>query len=75
MKAYQCSKCVNLCDYDDYSARHDGPQCRYNEEPIEEDFASKCHMFVRSDKICFDRTWEDADENLKEYKEKCALEV
>ena len=69
-----CFLCEFACmdDYEQYngyddsmSTIHDVPQCVYTEDIIEKNNASKCSKFRRSDKLSYERTYSEAEENYE----------
>ena len=67
-----CYRCEFACvdDYEQYNdyddsihTRHDVPQCAYLEDVIDDNIASRCSRFRRSDKPNYERTYDEAYKN------------
>ena len=69
VNCFRC-ECSCLTDWDtdsEYSnsTLKDVPVCAYEEDIITENRASKCHMFRRSGKGNYERTYEEASANME----------
>lgn len=65
--AVNCFCCEYACVdelEDEWSTRKDVPQCAYNQEELIRGWADCCSFYKHSDKLCFERSFEEAEGNF-----------